>query len=57
MPIKVFISHKKEDTEQAGAIAAHLSANGLFVYLDGIDAQLGKSGPDIADYIRAQMEK
>ena len=40
MPIKVFISHKKEDTEQAGAIAAHLTANGLFVYLDGIDAQL-----------------
>jgi hypothetical protein len=57
MPIKVFISHKKEDTEQAGAIAAHLTANGLFVYLDGIDAQLGKSGPDLADYIRAQMEK
>lgn len=53
MPIKVFISHKKEDTEQAGAIAAHLTANGLFVYLDGIDAQLGKSGPDLADYIRA----
>ena len=42
MPIKVFISHKKEDAEQAGAIAAHLTANGLSVYLDVIDAQLGK---------------
>jgi len=57
MPVKVFISHKKEDAEQAGAIAYHLTANGLLVYLDVIDAQLGKSGPDLADYIRAQMDK
>lgn len=31
MPVKVFISHKKEDTEQAAAIAAYLKSNGLFV--------------------------
>ncbi|MCA6122112.1 toll/interleukin-1 receptor domain-containing protein [Bradyrhizobium sp. WSM 1704] len=57
MPVKVFISHKKEDAEQAKLISAHLVANGLTVYLDVIDAQLGKSGPDLADYIRGQMEK
>ncbi|MCP1999586.1 toll/interleukin-1 receptor domain-containing protein [Nitrobacter winogradskyi] len=57
MPVKVFISHKKEDAEQASAISAHLIANGLTVYLDVIDAQLGKSGPDLADYIRSQMDK
>jgi TIR domain-containing protein len=56
-PIKVFISHKKEDAEQARAIAEYLTVNGLFVYLDVIDAQLGKSGPDLADYIRTQMHK
>ncbi|GLR90906.1 toll/interleukin-1 receptor domain-containing protein [Bradyrhizobium iriomotense] len=57
MPIKVFISHKKEDAEQAAAIARHLTVNGLSVYLDVIDAQLAKSGPDLADYIRDQMDK
>jgi hypothetical protein len=56
MTIKVFISHKKEDAEQAAAVAAHLTADGLSVYLDVIDGQLGKSGPDLADYIRAQLD-
>src|SRR6266851_8187582 len=56
MTIKVFISHKKEDAEQAAAVAAHLTAGGLSVYLDVIDGQLGKSGPDLADYIRAQLD-
>ena len=27
------------------------------VYLDVIDAQLQKSGPDLADYIRAQLDQ
>ncbi len=52
MAAKVFISHKKEDAEQASIISAYLVASGLQVYLDVIDAQLGKSGPDLADYIR-----
>jgi hypothetical protein len=57
MPVRVFISHKKEDEEQAGAIAKYFTANGLPFYLDVIDIQLGKSGPDLADYIRAQLDK
>lgn len=56
MPVKVFISHKKEDSQEAGRIAGHLRLNGLDVYLDVIDTQLTKSGPDLADYIRAQLD-
>lgn len=57
MAVKVFISHKQEDAQLAAAVAGHLRTNGLPVYLDVIDAQLGKSGPDLADYIRAQLEQ
>lgn len=57
MAVKVFVSHKREDAEQAGAVAAYLKQNGLNFYLDVIDAQLGKSGPDLADYIRDQLEQ
>lgn len=34
-----------------------LERGGLSVYLDVIDTQLGKSGPDLADYIRSQLDK
>lgn len=54
---KVFISHKQEDAETASDIATYIKAKGLDVYLDVIDTQLGKDGPDLADYIRAQLEK
>ena len=57
MTPKVFVSHKKEDSHQAGIIAAYLKSKGLGVYLDVIDTQLDKSGPDLADYIRAQMQQ
>jgi hypothetical protein len=57
MPVKVFISHKNEDALQAGKIATYLKMRGLDVYLDVIDSQLAKSGPDLADYIRARLEE
>lgn len=57
MPVKVFISHKREDAEQAASVAAYLKQKGLNVYIDLIDDQLGKSGPDLADYIRHQLEQ
>ena len=57
MPIKVFISHKQEDAKVAGEIANYIKPKGLDVYLDVIDSQLGRDGPDLADYIRDQMEK
>jgi hypothetical protein len=56
--IKVFLSHKSEDSEVAGAIAYRLKTqHQIDVYLDVIDRNLEKSGPDLADYIRAEMEK
>ncbi|WID99681.1 toll/interleukin-1 receptor domain-containing protein (plasmid) [Bosea vestrisii] len=54
---RVFVSHKKEDSQIASGIAAYLKAGGLNVYIDTIDTQLSGSGPDLADYIRAQLEK
>lgn len=54
---KVFVSHKKEDAGVANEIAAYLKLNGIDVYIDTIDSQLGRSGPDLADYIRGQLEK
>ncbi|MER9001167.1 MAG: toll/interleukin-1 receptor domain-containing protein [Mesorhizobium sp.] len=55
MPVKVFISHKQEDSYQATYVAERLRAGGLDVYLDVIDAQLRKGGPELADYIRDQL--
>jgi hypothetical protein len=56
--IKVFLSHKNEDSEVAGAIAYRLKTHHqIDVYLDVIDRNLEKSGPDLADYIRTEMEK
>jgi hypothetical protein len=56
--IKVFLSHKNEDSDVAGAIAYRLKTHHqIDVYLDVIDRNLEKTGPDLADYIRAEMEK
>jgi hypothetical protein len=57
MAPRVFISHKNEDSPTAGAVAAYLRARDLDVYLDVIDVQLAKTGPDLADYIRGQLER
>lgn len=54
--IRVFLSHKKEDEAVSLQIAAYLRANGLEVYLDTIDTNLYKDGPDLADYLRAQLD-
>jgi hypothetical protein len=56
--IKVFLSHKNEDSQIAGLIAQRLrTVHQIDVYLDVIDRNLDKSGPDLADYIRAEMSK
>jgi hypothetical protein len=53
--IKVFVSHKREDAQIAGQVAARLQFNGLDTYLDVIDDALAKDGPELADHIRARM--
>ena len=55
--MRVFISHKKEDATIAAEIAAHFRARSVDFYLDVIDSHLALSGPDLADYIRNQLEK
>ena len=46
MTPKVFLSHKQEDAGAALFVADRLRRGGLEVYLDTIDSQLGRSGPD-----------
>lgn len=54
---RVFISHKQEDSATAAEVAGYIRIKGgLDVYLDLIDTQFHKSGPDLADYIRSQIE-
>lgn len=54
--LRVFLSHKREDSLIAAGIASTLEAGGLSVYLDVIDNNINKDGPDLADYLRTQME-
>lgn len=56
MPIKVFISHKQEDEAKAKAISERLrTTHQIDTYLDVLDAVIGKSGEELAKYVRAQM--
>lgn len=56
--IKVFLSHKNEDVQLATMIAARLQTHHqIDVYLDAIDRNLERTGPDLADYIRSEMER
>jgi hypothetical protein len=57
MKPKVFISHKNEDKQTAETIAARLYRGGLDVYIDSIDPQLNKDGPDLADHLRGKLEE
>ena len=54
--MKVFVSHKKEDKEIAGVVAARLEKNGAQVYLDVFDPDTYSAGDDLADYLRAKLD-
>jgi len=54
--IKVFISHQRVDTLQAKAIADRLrDHHQIESYLDVLDTVIGKSGEELAQYVRAQL--
>ncbi len=55
--MKVFVSHKKEDSEKAATVAATLKRAGHDVYLDLIDNNLFKNGDDLGDYLRARLSE
>ena len=54
--MKVFISHKKEDSDIAKAVEARLRVNhGIDSYVDVIDAKLARSGESLGEYLRTEM--
>lgn len=56
MAIKVFISHKLEDAGQAKAIADRLRIHhNIDSYLDVLDPVIGKTGEELAKYVREKM--
>lgn len=56
MTIKVFISHKQEDAARAKAIADRLrNVYAIESYLDVLDPVIGKTGEELAKYVREKM--
>ena len=56
--IKVFLSHQRADSADAKKIADRLRINHqIDSYLDVIDDQFGKTGPDLAAYLRREIGK
>lgn len=56
MAIKVFISHKLEDAQQAKAIADRLrNVHQIDSYLDVLDPVIGKTGEELARYVRDKL--
>lgn len=53
--IKVFISHKKEDSYVAGKIADELKALNIPYYLDTLDVNVTKSGKELTDHIKRNL--
>ena len=54
--MKVFISHKQEDAQLAARIAQYFLSRKVAYYLDVIDTQLQKDGPELAEYLRFQLD-
>ncbi|MBY5533630.1 TIR domain-containing protein [Rhizobium leguminosarum] len=56
--MKVFISHKSDDSALAADLGHRLKAShGIEFYLDLIDRELEKNGEDLASHLRTQLGK
>lgn len=53
--MNVFISHKQEDANLAGRVAAVIKHHDHAVYLDVIDQAIAKNGDDLASYLRSKL--
>lgn len=53
--MKVFISHKKEDSYTANRIANELRAMQIDYYLDLLDFSVTRSGKELTDHIKANL--
>lgn len=54
---KIFISHKKEDSDQANTIAFQLRRNGVDVYLDVLDPRLQDGGEELSNYLQDRLSQ
>ncbi len=53
--MKVFISHKKEDSEIALRVKKELERLDVPAYLDVLDESITKKGKDLTDHIKKQL--
>lgn len=53
--MKVFISHKNEDSAQAVALQAAFAKNGVSSYLDVLDSSITSGGKELTDHIKASL--
>lgn len=53
--MKVFISHKQEDSQIAFDLAKRLAYNGVNFYLDVLDANIAGDGKKLTDHIKAEL--
>ncbi len=54
--IRVFVSHKQEDSAAASRVAVALRSRDVDVYVDVLDQQLRKSADDLTGYLRLQLD-
>lgn len=54
---KIFISHKKEDSEQANIIANELRRFGIDFYLDVLDPRINDSGEELSNYLLDKLNQ
>jgi hypothetical protein len=55
--MKVFISHKRQDSEIAGRIGYRLrTVHQVDSYLDVFDPDTSKAGDDLGDYLRRVLQ-
>ena len=55
MDIKVFISHKQEDSVVAGVICKKLNELGIEAYLDLLDAEICTKGKELTEHIKKRL--
>lgn len=55
--MKVFISHKNEDSAQAVVLQAAFEKNGVTSYLDVLDSSINSGGKGLTDHIKENLNK
>ncbi len=55
MVLKVFISHKNVDSEQAIALQAAFTRNRVDTYLDVLDSSISAGGKELTDHIKQNL--